>query len=103
MDLAVAIIGAVATLAAAAAAIGSWNAAVKANESASSMAAIERDRRHDELSPDFEIACTVKETAADCADLGLVLTGGRLERYAVTMTILDEAGQDHWSRGLPTA
>jgi hypothetical protein len=36
------------------------------------------------------------------ADLRVELVGGRLERHtAVTVTILDEAGQDHWTRGLP--
>ncbi len=33
--------------------------------------------------------------------LNVVLVGGRLEHVAVTVTILDGAGQDHWTRGLP--
>jgi hypothetical protein len=43
----------------------------------------------------------VKETSPDSADLWVVLTGGRLEKHAaVSLTILDEAGQDHWAHGL---
>jgi hypothetical protein len=102
MGLAIAIIGALAAVAAAVAAFGSWSAARKANESAASIAAIERDRRHDEMIPQFDITCTVRETAPDCADLHVILTGGRLERLArVTVTIQDEAGKDHWASGLP--
>ena len=102
MNLAIAIIAAAATVAAAVAAVGSWSAARKANQSASSMAAIEHDRRHDELTPEFSITCMVRETAGRWADLRVALTGGRLERHAaVTVSILDEAGQDHWAHGLP--
>jgi hypothetical protein len=102
VDLAIAIIGVVATVAAAIAATGSWIAARRANETAAAVAAIERDRRHDELIPVFEITCTVKDTAPEWADLRVELVGGRLERHAaVTITILDEAGQDHWTHGLP--
>jgi hypothetical protein len=102
VDLAIAIIGAVATVAAGIAATGSWIAARRANETAGAVAAIERDRRHDELTPVFKFTCTVRETAPDWADLRVELVGGRLERHAaVTVTILDEAGQDHWTRGLP--
>ena len=43
----------------------------------------------------------VKETSPDSADLWVVLTGGRLERHAaVSLTILNEAGQDNWAHGL---
>jgi hypothetical protein len=102
VDLAIAIIGAVATVAAAVAATGSWVAARRANETASAIAAIERDRRHDEVSPGFDFTCTVRDKAPECADLRVELIGGRLERHAaVTVTILDEAGQDDWIHGLP--
>jgi hypothetical protein len=105
VDLAIAIIGAVAAVAAAAAAVGSWLAARRANATAASLAAIERDRRHDEMTPEFEITCTARgtpEAAPASAELYIVLTGGRLERHAaVSVTIQDEAGQDHWARGLP--
>jgi hypothetical protein len=64
--------------------------------------AIEQDRRHEELMPDFEITCTVRETANDSADLRVSLTGGGLEYLdEVVLTILDETGRDHWTRGLP--
>ena len=102
MDLAVAIIGAVAAVAAALAATGSWVAARKANQTTGEVAAIERDRRHDELAPEFNFTLTARDTAPDWADLRVELAGGRLERYdAVTVTILDEAGQEHWTHGLP--
>jgi hypothetical protein len=52
--------------------------------------------------PDFEITCTVRETANDSADLRVSLTGGGLEYLdEVVLTILDETGRDHWTRGLP--
>jgi hypothetical protein len=92
-----------------AAAVAAWAAhqsrlsAGEANKAAGALAAIEQDRRHEELTPEFEITCTVKTTARDWADLRIALTGGRLEALdAVTVTILDEAGQDHWGTGLPT-
>lgn len=73
MDLAITIIVAAAAVAAAVAAFGSWNAAAKANASTRTMAAIERDRRHDELAPGFEITCIVRETSQDSADLRVAL------------------------------
>jgi hypothetical protein len=80
----------------------SHSSAREANAAAGALLAIERDRRHEELTPEFEITCTVKETASDSADLRVALTGGRLERHAaVSVTILDGAGQDHRGRGLP--
>jgi hypothetical protein len=46
----------------------------------------------------------VKETSPDSADLWVVLTGGRLERHAaVSLTILNEAGQDNWAHGRVSA
>lgn len=108
MDVSVAwaAVGAVGSVAAAG--VAAWAAhqsrlsAEKANEAAGALAAIEQDRRHDELAPEFEITCTLKSTAQDWADLRIALTGGRLEALdSVTVTILDEAGQDHWGRGLP--
>jgi hypothetical protein len=102
MNLAIAIIGAAAALAAAVAAVGSWNAATKANASAGVLAAIERERRHDELCPEFEITCTIRDTALTSADLHIALKPSDLGRLdEVTVTILDEAGADHWAHGLP--
>jgi len=98
-------VGAVGSVAAAG--IAAWAAhqsrasAEKANEAAGALAAIERDRRYEELTPEFRITCTVKG-GTGLAYLRIILTGGRLEALdAVTVTILDEAGQDHWGRGLP--
>ena len=66
------------------------------------VAAIEQDRRHDELAPEFEITCMVKKTAHDWADLRVTLTGGGLERLdEVVISILDETDKDHWGHGLP--
>lgn len=108
MDISViwAAVGAVGAVGAAG--VAAWAAhqsrlsAGEANNAAKALVAIEQDRRHEELTPQFEITCTVKATADDLADLWVALTGGRLERHAaVTVTILDEAGKDHWARGLP--
>ena len=74
MDLAITIIGAVAAVAAAIAATGSWLAARRSNTTAAAVAAIERDRRHDELTPVFEFTCTVRDAAPDSADLRVELT-----------------------------
>lgn len=102
MGLTIAIIGAVAAVGAAWAATGSWLAARKANQTAASVAAIERERRHDELAPEFEITCRSLGPPPAGAELYIALTGGRLERYdAVTVSILDEARRDHWGHGLP--
>ena len=89
-----------APIAAAAAAIGSWWAATRSNQTTRGLAAIERDRRHDELTPDFEVTCTTWDGSPDQAFLSVTLLPGKLERLdAVTITILDEAGQLHWGRG----
>jgi hypothetical protein len=102
VNLAIAIIGAIAAAAAAIAATGSWIAARKANETTAAVAAIERDRRHDELTPVFDFKCTARDAAPELADLRVELVGGRLERHAaVTVTILDESEQEDWTHGLP--
>ena len=101
MNLALAIIGAVAAVAAAIAAMGSWKAAAKSNETAASMAAIERDRRHEELTPEFTVTGQARGTSGDSADMRVTLTGGIDRLDAVTVTILDDANQDHWAHGLP--
>lgn len=102
MSIAIAIIGVAAAVAAAIAALGSWNAARKANQTAGSVDAIERDRRHDELTPVFNVTCTVRAGDADSADMRVTLIGGRLERHAaVTVTIVDDDGTDCWEHGLP--
>jgi hypothetical protein len=94
MDLTIAIIGVLAAVGAAMAAFGSWTAARKANDTATALAAIEADRRHDELTPVFDITCEVSDD--HFAMLRVTLADGRLQQFdAVTVTILDEAGADH--------
>ena len=92
-------------LAAGVAAWAAWlsrSSAREANAAAGTLAAIERDRRRDELTPEFDITCTVRDTSTDTADMHVALRPGRLERLdEVTITILDETGADHWARGLP--
>jgi hypothetical protein len=99
-------VGAVGSVAAAGvAAWAAWlsrSSAQEANAAAGTMAAIERDRRHDELCPGFEITCTVRDTALTSADLHIVLKPSDLGRLdEVVVTILDERGADHWAHGLP--
>lgn len=78
----------------------SHDAAVQANAAAESLATIERGRRHDELTPMFDVK--FNETGGDDASLHVTFTGGGLESLdEVTFTILDEAGKDHWSGTLP--
>ena len=98
---AIAAIGTLAAVGVAAwAARQSSNSAAKSNAAAETLATIERDRRHDELAPEFELKFT--ETTRDRANLLVTLAGGMLEGLdEVTLTILDETGKDRWSSGLP--
>jgi hypothetical protein len=89
----------------AAAGVAAWAAwqsrrsAQEANAAARTLAAIERDRRHEELAPAFEVTVTRMSVGAE---LKVTLAGGRMESLdAVTIAILDETGKDHWTRGLP--
>jgi hypothetical protein len=50
---------------AAVAGVGSWRASAKANQTGGGLAAIERGRRHDEVTPEFEITC--RERGRQCA------------------------------------
>ena len=87
---------------AAVAGVGSWRASAKANQTGGGLAAIERGRRHDEVTPEFEITCRERGTSGDSADMRVSLKRGKLEDLdEVTITILDESGRDHWGRGLP--
>ncbi len=88
--------------------IAAWTArqsrlsAQAANDAAQALAAIERDRRHDELVPEFEITCTADSRLPDQGTRLVKLTGDRVPVLdSVVVTILDEAGQDHWGHGLP--
>jgi hypothetical protein len=100
---AVGALGAVAAAGVAAwAAYQSRSSAQQANAAAGTLAAIERARRHDELTPEFDITCTVQDTSGDSAVLHVTLKPGKLERLdGVTVTIQDETRSDHWTRGLP--
>ena len=102
VDLAIAIVGAVAALAAADAAVGSWLAARRANarppppwRRLSGIGGTMRLRR--------SLRSRVRCWAAACWG-GVVhrFDRGAAERHAsVSVTILDEARQDHWAHGLP--
>ena len=90
------------------AAVAAWAArqsrvsAREANAAANALAAIERERRHDELAPEFEVTLTLPDPDSDTATLLVSLKRGRLERLdEVTITIQDEAGVKHWADGLP--
>ncbi len=103
MNLTIAILGLLAAIAAAVATAGSWRAAGKANQTAHQVAAIERQRRHSELTPQFQITCTEQKTAPGSAGMHVTLAGpaGLNHLDEVIISILDESGQDHWGHGLP--
>ena len=85
----------------------SRHSSAQANEAAASasratevLTAIEGGRRHDELTPEFELELTPRGQGT--AELRVTFSGGRLvELDQVTLTILDETGTDHWAHGLP--
>jgi hypothetical protein len=79
------------------------SAAVSA-AAASATAALDSQRRHDELTPEFDISITAGENGiGDHAEMRVALTGpAGLDRLdEVTIAILDEAGVNHWAHGLP--
>jgi hypothetical protein len=79
------------------------SAAVSAT-AASATAALDSQRRHDELTPEFDISITAGENGiGDHAEMRVALTGpGGLDRLdEVTIAILDEAGVNRWAHGLP--
>jgi hypothetical protein len=91
--------------AAAAAAEKSAAAAEKAAAAAEKTAVLDAERRHAELTPEFEIACTAEHNGiSDHGELTVTFTGpDGLDRLdEVTIVILDESGADHWGRGYPT-
>lgn len=84
----------------AAASVGLWRSARRANETANELASIEASRRYDEETPEFEIKIVRRSTAFDHADLEIKLTKpAQLDE--VIIRILDEANVDHWACGLP--
>ena len=102
MNLALAIISVVAALGSATAAFLAWRTAEKANDTSRRMEAIERDRRHSELAPRFDVFCYTQETSHESAFLQVVLEEGGVDFLdEVTIRILNEAWTLHWSDGLP--
>lgn len=79
------------------------SAAVSA-AAADTTAALDSQRRHDELTPEFDISIAAGENGVgEHAHMRVTLTGpDGLDRLdEVTIAILDEAGKDHWAYGLP--
>jgi hypothetical protein len=102
MNLASAVIAACAAAAAAIAAFKSWNAATRAATTTAALATLMVDLRHADLTPEFEVTCKARSRDHDSADLHVALKLGRLPHLdEVTVTVLDETGHDHWTRGLP--
>ena len=101
MNVATAVIAALAALASAVAAFGSLGSARRANDTTARLASLELDRRHSELTPEFEFALTPFGGTNDDAWLDIWQTGGPLVLDSVVITIQDEVGQDHWAHGLP--
>lgn len=65
---------------------------------------LDSQRRHDELTPEFDISITAGENGVgDHAEMRVALTSpGGLDRLdEVIIAILDEAGVNHWAHGLP--
>ena len=84
------VLGLLATGIAAVGAIGSWMSARHSSAAATAVARIEQDRRHVELTPQFELNCRV--TYGDGAMLWLAFTGppGLDHLDAVTIAIRDD-------------
>lgn len=103
--LVVAIVAAAAALAALGYARRSARSAETSAAAAQETAALDAERRHAELTPEFDIACTAGANCVDgIGELSVTLTGpGGLDRLdEVTIVILDEAGVNHWGHGYPT-
>ncbi|HEX9355105.1 MAG TPA: hypothetical protein VF933_14985 [Streptosporangiaceae bacterium] len=78
--------------------------AARSAAAAEATAALDVQRRHAELTPEFEIICTAGENGiGDHGELRLTLTGpaGLDTLDEVTVVILDESGADHWAHGFP--
>ncbi|WP_256862520.1 hypothetical protein [Microbispora sp. GKU 823] len=83
------VINAIAASAAAAAAIGSWLAASRANRTAKQVAAIEQRREHAERAPRFTITCAAQR--GDIARLNIRFTGpDQLHELRIRITIRDD-------------
>jgi type II secretory pathway pseudopilin PulG len=110
--LAVVVIAAlVVSIVAAAGSVGAvWYARRSARSSATSAnaaettAALDSERRHAELTPQFEITCSAGGNGVgDHGELRVALAGPDSLDWLdeVTIAVLDEAGVDHWARGFP--
>jgi hypothetical protein len=97
-----AVLGVSASVFLAVAGFGSWCAAKKSSETASTLKEIERSRRHDELAPTFAITFTRQQGSQDRIYMQISLAGGGSDVLEeVVITILNDARQDHWGHGLP--
>lgn len=80
-------------------------AAETAAAAAENTAALDAERRHAELTPEFEFTCTGGENGiAGHGELKVTLTGpAGLDRLdEVVIAILDESGANHWGHGYPS-
>jgi hypothetical protein len=92
----------IATVIAAAAAAFAWREARKATTSARRAEAIEHGRRHDEMTPQFDLECEPRGGDSNNVILRVILKEGGVDRLdEATITILDDDQADHWARGLP--
>lgn len=100
VSLVLSIAAIVVSLVAALASVGLWFAARRANGHAASALAIESERHHREQLPVFEITAQEEGIGSARAYLIVKLVWPDLLDL-VTVSILDEAGQDHWGSDLP--
>ena len=83
----------------------SARSAETASAAAEMTAALDAERRHAELTPEFEFACTAGENGVGGqSELRVTLTGpAGLDRLdEVIIVILDESGANHWGHGYPS-
>lgn len=89
MDITISVLGLIATVVAALAAVGSWQAARKSNAVARSVAGIETQRHQIELTPRFRIRCDSNKTTAEDVTLWITLVGpigiGRLDEVSAIL------------------
>lgn len=100
-----AVFGLLTAIASAVAASGSWKAARRSEKAATTLAAIERERRHTELTPTFEVTCS-RPSVGDNVFLDLTFTGppglDRLDGTAIAIRD-DRANRSPIVAGGPTA
>lgn len=98
---------ALSALAAVASAVTAGVALKSASKSATAtegLTALERERRHSELTPVFQFSLTEDvQGVQGQGELSVTLVGPTGLDYLdeVTLRILDESGKDHWAHGLP--